>query len=74
MWWAGDGGQAAVGWVLGISAGKDVSGVLDVLGLQPGDGVMAVQFTPPEGLGWVNSLDPDGAPLPPPPQSNRGSS
>ncbi|KAF3761165.1 hypothetical protein M406DRAFT_48065 [Cryphonectria parasitica EP155] len=53
----GDDGQQPVTWVLAASAGKDVSGILEVL-IRPSDLVTAVRFGPVAGMPWVRPQDP----------------
>ncbi|KAI9228083.1 MAG: Mur ligase [Piptocephalis tieghemiana] len=46
-----------IGWILGMSEGKDVEGVLREL-LRPGDQVMTLGFSTPEGMPWCRCVDP----------------
>ncbi|KAJ3372482.1 folylpolyglutamate synthase [Allomyces arbusculus] len=44
-------------WVLGMTAGKDVSGVLRTL-VRDGDAVVCVGFGTPKGMPWIRCTDP----------------
>ncbi|KAK3377811.1 Mur ligase [Podospora didyma] len=46
-----------VTWVLAATQGKDMDGILGLL-LQPGDRVVAVRFSPVDGMPWVKAADP----------------
>ncbi|KAI7881094.1 FolC bifunctional protein [Lichtheimia hyalospora FSU 10163] len=44
-------------WLLGVTAGKDISEMLSVL-LRPNDTVLAVPFSTPQGMPWIHSTPP----------------
>lgn len=44
-------------WLLGVTAGKDLSEMLSVL-LRPDDTVLAVPFSQPQGMPWIHSTPP----------------
>lgn len=44
-------------WLLGVTAGKDISEMLSVL-LRPNDTVLAVPFSQPQGMPWIHSTPP----------------
>jgi folylpolyglutamate synthase/dihydropteroate synthase len=49
--------EANVSWIIGISAEKDLAGVLDIL-LRPGDHVFAVPFSQPIAMTWIQCRPP----------------
>ena len=49
-----DGGQA-VTWIVAVSAGKDVGGLMRVL-IHPSDNVIAAEFGPVDGMPWVKAV------------------
>ncbi|CDH52848.1 folylpolyglutamate synthase [Lichtheimia corymbifera JMRC:FSU:9682] len=44
-------------WLLGVTAGKDLSEMLSVL-LRPDDTVLAAPFSQPQGMPWIHSTPP----------------
>lgn len=44
-------------WIMGATVEKDIGAMLDQL-IQPGDALLAVSFSQPEGMPWIQSADP----------------
>ncbi|OBZ86723.1 putative dihydrofolate synthetase [Choanephora cucurbitarum] len=44
-------------WIMGVTEGKDVTHMIDML-VQPHDRLVAVPFSQPEGMPWIQCMDP----------------
>ncbi|RKP11789.1 Mur ligase [Piptocephalis cylindrospora] len=51
------GEEEPIGWILGLSQGKDVDGMLREL-LRPGDRAILLGFSIPDGMPWCRCMDP----------------
>ena len=49
--------QQSVIWIIGVTTGKDIKGMLQIL-LRPQDTVFAVPFSQPVGMPWIESVSP----------------